>query len=308
LIHIFITGIFLGFFAAIIPGPINIEVIRRSLRTGPRMAYVFGIGAITADFLYVASMSFGLLALLAALPLWGKGLLSVVGGFLLSYMAWVGIMAEPPVPPDLPDESEAVIEPPKRPWTDYLHTFTTGFFLTATSPSAFGFWIAVSFPLAQQLPGLKQAMGPLFLASGVATAIAIWITFAVTVASGVYRRLRPAVIQRVEQFLGLLMAVCAALAFVEGARMLSGHDPGLNSHTLPIPVFTPGGVTTPTLHGDDLTSMTVNVQPIPLPVVEPGTTTGVLFLDRAEILQTSLATSTTTAQNQQESWFPYGRD
>jgi hypothetical protein len=104
------------------------------------------------------------------------------------------------------------------------------------------------------------------------------------------------------------MAVCAALAFVEGARMLSGHDPGLNSHTLPIPVFTPGGVTTPTLHGDDLTSMTVNVQPIPLPVVEPGTTTGVLFLDRAEILQTSLATSTTTAQNQQESWFPYGRD
>lgn len=274
------------------------------------MGFTFGLGAITADTIYVACMSFGLLALITALPLWGKGTLSIVGGLLLTYLGIVGIMTPPPPPPDLPDESEAVPDRPRRPWSDYLHSYATGVFLTASSPSSYGFWIAVSFPLTQQMPSLQQSWGPVFLAAGVGTAIAIWITFAITISSGVYRRLKPKVIQRVEQVLGATLLVFAALAFIEGGRMLAGREITLDGHALPNVIFGNGHDTTETLTADPETTPTeVRPPAIEVPIVtDPGTTTGTLHLDRIEVLPTTLLSTMTNVQINAQPWHPYGTD
>lgn len=313
MINIYLIGMVLGFVAAIIPGPINIEVIRRSIRNGPKLGYAFGIGAITADVTYVASMSFGLLTLLAALPPWGKGIVGVVGGCLLLYMGLSGVFAEPPPPPDLPDELQASeeVRAAGHSITEYLQTYVTGIALTAISPSAFGFWITMCFPLANQLPALRETWGPLVLAAGVGSAIAIWIFMAVTLASGFFRRLKPVIIQRVEQGLGAVLLTFSLLAFYESVWMFRGHDPTQQSNSggIMAKIISLDESTTETASiSHDQTSATIKetllgpdeadsslvssdeapVLPTPIPLVlelgpEPGTTTGVILIDHVEV-------------------------
>lgn len=63
----FFQGIIIGFLIAIPVGPIGLLCIRRSLAEGRRVGFVSGLGAATADALYMTIAAMGLTAVTTAL-------------------------------------------------------------------------------------------------------------------------------------------------------------------------------------------------------------------------------------------------
>jgi threonine/homoserine/homoserine lactone efflux protein len=62
-IAIAVRGVVLGWSVAAIPGPINIEMIRRGLKHGTASAFAVGVGASTGDFLWAIGVTAGVGAL-----------------------------------------------------------------------------------------------------------------------------------------------------------------------------------------------------------------------------------------------------
>ncbi len=86
--HTFFLGILLGWGAAIPIGPMNLEIVRRNLRFGTPYGLALGLGACSADLIYIVLLSMGALIILTH-PI-VLDIVTVLGSFVL---AWFGIMA-----------------------------------------------------------------------------------------------------------------------------------------------------------------------------------------------------------------------
>lgn len=135
--HLIILGLLLGWGAAIPIGPVNLEVIRRHLRFGFSSGFLFGLGACSADILYLILLLTGLLIILNQ-GFWLFGL-GIVGAFIL---AWYGYKAVTLKPLDTfsVDEDRNIYSLPKE-WAQ-------GLLMTLLNPYTVLFWVSVSAELA----------------------------------------------------------------------------------------------------------------------------------------------------------------
>lgn len=139
-LQLLLQAYLLGWAVAAPIGPVNIEIIRRSLRHGLLAGFLVGVGATLIDMSYMLLTSFGLARFFET-----RGVLLVcfvAGGGLMAFLAtmalrdavrcWRGAM--PAV--DAPEEGG-----PARPDGRILRrSLLVGLLMTAANPMTIGFW------------------------------------------------------------------------------------------------------------------------------------------------------------------------
>ncbi len=124
-------NILLGLTLAAPIGPVNVEIIRRGLRSGFRQALATGAGAMTADATYLTLIFFGLAALFTSAML--QIALGLGGSLILIYLGAAGMREY--FKKDTPDG-----KPSNR---RLSNPFAAGFVLAISSPMTIVWWTGV---------------------------------------------------------------------------------------------------------------------------------------------------------------------
>ena len=133
--HAVITGILLGWGAAIPIGPLNLEIIRRNLHYGMPAGIALGFGACSGDITYLILLLVGALAILSHTII-----LKVFGVIGAGILAWFGYQA---LRMKVGNESHSVLKV-KPVWRHYLE----GYALVMINPYTVLFWLSVSSQIA----------------------------------------------------------------------------------------------------------------------------------------------------------------
>jgi threonine/homoserine/homoserine lactone efflux protein len=225
MLQIFTLGLALGLYAAAMPGPINLEVIRRSISRGPRIGLMFGLGASLADVTFVLLSSLGALALINSMPMWGKAIMWLTGATILFWLGIRGLRAKVPATAggEPTNPTFEVIAPAKVTPVDMIHSFLIGLALTLSSPPTIMFWIFNSLMVASThlTGGHEQNKNvPYLLAAGVGVACTSWVCGAVFVTGRFHRNLRPRTYVWVERITGGALCGFATYAVFEAIKIL----------------------------------------------------------------------------------------
>lgn len=155
LLHAYLVG----WMVAAPIGPVNLEIIRRSLRDRLAAGFCVGLGATMVDLSYMMLTGFGLGPLLRH-PAF---LLAtyVLGGMLLGWLAWGALSdgvrewrkARLGEPVDMPAESNAT--PPRA---TLLRSWLVGLAMTAANPMTIIFWATLPGLLFRGAPPSPEAV------------------------------------------------------------------------------------------------------------------------------------------------------
>jgi threonine/homoserine/homoserine lactone efflux protein len=191
-------GFILGFAVAAAPGPIFFLCLRRSLLRGRLYGFVSGLGVATADAIYAALASIGVVAAGAAMS-GGRQPLELVGGAVLILLgARIAL------------ERQASIERPVATRTGLALAYLSTLGFTITNPAT-----VISFAALAATLGLGSGAGflkPAALVGGVLVGSAAWWCLVAVAASSLRERLTPAVIRAISTLSGIVIAVLGMLA------------------------------------------------------------------------------------------------
>jgi len=232
MLHIYLLGIAMGLYAAAMPGPINLEVVRRALSRGPRLGLAFGLGASSADVIFVLLSSLGALTIINLLPPWGKAIMWLTGSVILFWLGITGLRAKGPAMQKrmvkVIKNGEETHEPeiffPRASIIDMVKSYAIGLALTLSSPPTIMFWLFNGLMVAStRLTGkaIENASVPYLLAAGVGTSCALWVTGAVTVVNRFHRNLRPETYVWVERIAGSALCCFGGYALIEAVRIMA---------------------------------------------------------------------------------------
>lgn len=160
MIHLFISGILLGWGAAIPIGPLNIEIIRRHLKLGWRAGLGMGLGASSGDLTYLALLSFGALSILNHPTL--LHIMSGIGAFILAWFGYQALKSNPEKSSRITAQS-----------TSFWHHLRDGYLLILVNPYTLLFWLSVSSQVA--LLAHHHASSGLALGLGVTAGVLSWV-------------------------------------------------------------------------------------------------------------------------------------
>ncbi|MBB70991.1 MAG: hypothetical protein CMF50_01170 [Legionellales bacterium] len=172
----FFWGILLGWGAAIPIGPVNIEITRRALTFGPSRGLAMGLGACSADVLYIALLGLGGISLLQfETPL---RVIGVLGALVLLWFAYNAFRQ--------PIVTNGDNAPKAKPLNKH---YRDGVLVTLLNPYTIIFWGSIS----SQLPALADHghYGMLLACVGVMLGTVSWVGFLNTVIAITRHRLGP---------------------------------------------------------------------------------------------------------------------
>lgn len=155
MLEIFIQGLLLGFGVSVPFGPVNILILSYALKSF-KNAFSVGLGAMSADILYLLLLAFGLLGFLNNEIF--KQILAVFGFVFLSYMAFSM----------LKNKAKALKFKEEKVQESTLKSFIKGFSLNLLNPYVIGFWLSISLLV-------NQNNNPWIMLFGLFIAISIWI-------------------------------------------------------------------------------------------------------------------------------------
>ena len=153
-----LSGISLGFGAAVPLGPINILIMTNALRSY-KSAVAIGLGAMSADLSYFILLYF-LGAKIAKYPLVSK-LLALFGALFLLYIAWLIFQGRNNPIQKLTTQTN---------FKDLAKSYLKGFSLTLLNPYTIAFWLSVTSLIA------TTHLHPIYTIAGIILAILSWIT------------------------------------------------------------------------------------------------------------------------------------
>ncbi len=123
MLHLLIKGLLIGYSLAAPVGPISLIFINRTLKQGLAIGLFSGLGVATADAIYGAIPAYGL-TLISNFLIHYQFWLRLCGGLFFLYLAFkIGRAAAPNL------ELETKVKK-----VNFLHAFSTIFFLTLTNP------------------------------------------------------------------------------------------------------------------------------------------------------------------------------
>ncbi len=142
--HMLLVGFLLGMGAAIPVGLVNLEIIRRNLRYGMSYGVSTGLGACSADVVYLILLCLGAMTLLQY-PNVLRGL-GLVGSFVLAWFAYNAFRAK------IPEVHENDVKPL------LLVFLLQGFIITLINPYTILFWSSVSSQVSMLALSSKYAL------------------------------------------------------------------------------------------------------------------------------------------------------
>jgi L-lysine exporter family protein LysE/ArgO len=156
-----VSGILLGFGAAVPIGPVNVEIARRALRSGFRAGASLGFGAVTVD------MAYAVLSALGVRPLMGNrvavAVLTVTSIAILLYLGAMSLRAA-----WRSTKTDAAQQLDVAPAQAVHTSYVTGLLMTALNPMTLAFWFLV-------VPALPVATDMVSLILGVFVGTAVWV-------------------------------------------------------------------------------------------------------------------------------------
>lgn len=202
--HLFITGLLLGWGAAIPLGPINVEIIRRNLLFGTPSGVAMALGATMADTCYILLILGGILVFLNH-PVVLEGI-GFVGAFVLAWFAYKSFTAK------VVDSHKTL-----QAWNFY-HTWVAGFLMTLLNPFTIIFWSSVSSLIANYATGQT---GAVFYASlGVIVGTLSWSMSLNTVLHFTRHKISPRIMRRLNMIGGLILLGFAISGIIHSIRMM----------------------------------------------------------------------------------------
>ncbi|MCX7624938.1 MAG: LysE family translocator [Candidatus Sumerlaeaceae bacterium] len=221
--NVFIYGFAFGFGAAVFPGPINLEVVRRAISRGPVPAIAFGMGAVTADVIYVLAISTGAAVVLNALPLWAQAFLYAVGSLLLCIIGVKALRSRCVAVVSTEDDAEpgedagpAIRERVVSLFRGYL----LGLALTLGSPPTIFYWLLMSVTAAQHFG--NGWMFSFLLGLGVLVACSGWVLTVSLIIGHFHKHLEPRYILFVERTVGAILIALAIYSAGKAVRLMNG--------------------------------------------------------------------------------------
>jgi threonine/homoserine/homoserine lactone efflux protein len=179
-------GIGVGLGAAVPPGPVNLEIGRRTVKGGMGAGLAVGLGAVTVDVILAALMGLGVLRAMNAIePL--RIALSAAGVVLLAFLgvqAWRGF--------------GRILRDRRGPQIESAGTisartgYVTGVLLCATSPYQAMFWLTAVPAVVEELPAMGEGRAGLqvvLLCLGVMAGTLAWVVFFSSLGAWLSRRL-----------------------------------------------------------------------------------------------------------------------
>ena len=213
-------GILIGLGAAVPPGPVNLEIVRRTTRGGFAAGATVGLGAVTVDVAFALLTVLGVLVLVNGLP-WVRVPITVFGILLLAYLGYGSLRSflKHLRQRDGLGAAEAGGGFVKAtPWAGYV----TGLLLCSTSPYQALFWLT-AVPAITGESAAEHPMAAVLLCVGVFAATLAWVSFfSGLLAAGVKvagARWLPAAMDAVG---GVVLIGFAAFAAFRFARSLTG--------------------------------------------------------------------------------------
>ena len=188
MIHGLLLGLLVGIGACFAPGPINLEIVRRSITKGPKRGLAFGLGALSADVFFLLLSLAGAGALWLRVPNWGKGGLCLIGALLLFLLGLRNFWSKSHLTTGTfrkcADELDSCSSPSLH---SLFRSYFVAFALTAASPTTIAFWILIALSVVG-IGGRDQIFTfALPVVFGVVCTCSMWI-FAVSFLSGTIKR------------------------------------------------------------------------------------------------------------------------
>lgn len=161
----FFKGFLLGLGAAIPIGPVNVEIARRTLRSGFFAGFFLGCGAVTVDVIcaIVSSLGFTLLSDQS----WLFKPLQIIGGAFLAYLAFLCFRSAWQA---MQKKEEIGTIPAPAIHTSYI----TGLLMTGTNPYTIIFWFT-AVPNAAGEIGTQTTHSLPMICLGVFSATILWV-------------------------------------------------------------------------------------------------------------------------------------
>lgn len=158
MISSFVSGITLGFGAAVPLGPINILIMTNALRSY-KGAVAVGLGAMSADIIYFTTLYYAGSSLAKNQRL--STAFALFGALFLTFIAYQIFKGR----------NKAIVEiQSNTKLTDLAKNYIKGLSLTLLNPYTIGFWLSVTTLIS------TANLNPLITILGIISAIICWIT------------------------------------------------------------------------------------------------------------------------------------
>lgn len=220
--YVFALGFLTGLGAVTAPGPINLEVIRRSVSRGPKVGAAFGVGALSVDFFYLVAISLGAAALFPSLPQSAGGIIRLVGAALFLVLG-INILRAKPAR-DFSCDGLAAVEAVNDQTavagandSSAFKSYLWGMALALSNPVTIAYWMGVCVTAREAAP--HQAITPPLVA-GVGVAFSLWLLGIVALAGRFRQRIPSETFQLVERCIGTILCFLAVYVAYLGIRLI----------------------------------------------------------------------------------------
>jgi L-lysine exporter family protein LysE/ArgO len=160
----YFRGFLLGLGAAVPIGPVNVEIARRTLRSGFFAGFFLGCGAVTIDVICAILSSFGF-AIISEQS-WLFKPLQIIGG---AFLAWLAFLCFRSAVRAMSLKTEVEQTPPPAIHASYI----TGLLMTGTNPYTLIFWFT-AVPNAAGI-GTQTTQSLPMICLGVFSATILWV-------------------------------------------------------------------------------------------------------------------------------------
>lgn len=160
-----LRGIAIGLALAAPIGPVNIEIVRRGLRSGFLSAWLVGVGAISADTLYCLLVIAGITPLVDHAAV--RTVLWVAGAAFLIFLGYSSIRAASATGSfiDKPDSGSFV-----------RRSYPTGLLIALLNPMGIVFWASIGGGLVASAVAQTDTTGTFAIVLGVILGLGLWVT------------------------------------------------------------------------------------------------------------------------------------
>jgi len=200
-LHVFITGIVIGFLASMPPGPVGVLCIQRTLSKNQKAGFISGLGAMMADAIFSSIALFSLAVVVSFISQHIKIIEGVGGACIIA--VGINILMKNPV---------AQIRRNRAGKNNLWHDFISTFVLTVANPAFLLVFIAMF--AAFGVGSSEGIVDGLITILGVAAGCATWWLLLTFVISLFRNKFRPRHMLWLNRIAGSLIIMLGALIIV----------------------------------------------------------------------------------------------
>lgn len=187
---VFLSYIFLGLSLAAPIGPVNAAQLDKGIRKGFLHAWIFGLGAVAADAIYMMVVYLGVVRFLDT-PFM-QTFLWLFGCFVLTYTGIESLLNAGQIETD-----------GKRSDDSHFKSFLSGFFMSISNPLTILFWLGIYGSVLAKTASSYGTSQLVLYSTAILIGILMWDITMATVASGFRRMLTAKLLTVISLFSGL---------------------------------------------------------------------------------------------------------